>query len=385
MSVVVAAAIPIAAPVSAWGAQTSAPAAGAASTGTAPSPQQWNKLTAIAESQPSVLGLSNDAKPVLSLAADASAAQKAAVLKAIPQGADVTVKTSSLTRNKVKQIEKTAMGRKWHPDAQKYGVATSYDSATDKVTLTTDAPESDLTKLLASHPGAIEVKRERFEAQSTRWSDVTPFYGGSSITNGAGTCTSGFAVHDRTNPFKEHLLTAAHCYALYNLVWNANTSGPSVGVVQFRFKTLDTEFIGNKDYAQYIYTGGYVQSTNAHFVYGTHAPTLNTQVCVSGQTTMVHCGHPISNNTFSVVWPNMGGAGPQNNSGFVYQRGGTDPCRCNGRLTQGGDSGAPIYVPDRTDSGALIVGLHSGIIGTQMVGVKIANILNDTNSVLVTS
>ncbi|WP_330286135.1 hypothetical protein [Streptomyces sp. NBC_00576] len=385
VGVLAAAAIPLAAPVSAWAAQPSAPAAGTASTGTAPTSQQWNKLTALAESQASVLGLSNGAKPVLSLAADVSAAQKAAVLKAIPQGVDVTVRMSGLTKDKVKRIEEAATGRKWHSDAQKYGVATTYDSATGKVALTTDAPRSALTKLLASYPGAVEVKQERFEAQNTRWADVSPFFGGSSITNGGGVCTSGFAVHDRTNPFKEHLLTAAHCFPFNNQVWNGSTHGPSLGVVEHKFNSIDTEMIGGKDYDKYIYTGGYTMSTSTHFIYGYHGATLNQQVCVSGQTTLVHCGHKITNNAFSVVWPNTGGIGPQHNSGFLYERGGTNnPCYCNGTLTQGGDSGAPIYVPDSTDSGAMIVGLHSGLIGTRMVGVKISNILNDTSSTLVT-
>ncbi|MER6425985.1 hypothetical protein ABT254_45670, partial [Streptomyces sp. NPDC001137] len=255
---------------------------------------------------------------------------------------------------------------------------------TDKVSLITDAPLSDLGKLLGTYPGAIEVKQERFELQSTRFNDTSPFSGGASITNGGATCTSGFAVHNRTRASDQYMVTAAHCFPNGNVVWSGRVGGPTLGVVRFRFNDNDFELIGNGSYTHNIYTGGTHDSTATHFIYTTRTARVGVKVCVSGQTTFNHCGHKITNDRFSISSPNSA-FGISNGNGFLFARGGTNnPCYCNGQMTTHGDSGAPIYEPDTTDSGAMLVGLNHGAIGGQMIGVKVNAILNESGTALTT-
>jgi hypothetical protein len=83
-------------------------------------------------------------------------------------------------------------------------------------------------------------------------------------------------------------------------------------------------------------------------------------VCVSGQTTYNHCGHPIASTNYGFSWYDRNGHSHYNNSadGFTYNRGGTNN---NGTLTAAGDSGAPVHVPhDQYTTSA--TGSHSGLV-----------------------
>ncbi|MDX2935376.1 hypothetical protein [Streptomyces ipomoeae] len=351
----------------------------------APSQTELRQLAAVATAH-SALGVSDGARPVLSLPEGTSAAEKAKVEAAVPDGLDVTVRTSQFTQAEINGIGKKAISRDWTTDGKDYGVSASYDSARDKVIVDTDAPASQVAALKKKYAGKIEVRAARFESQATtRFNDHTPFWGGGSITNGGGKCTSGWAIKDRAT-HHEYMLTAGHCFALNNLVWAGSTSGNVMGTVTRRLNTtLDAEVIQGKDYTGRIWVGGYTASNARRWIANWGNLRLGDKVCVSGQTSLNHCGHPVSSTTVNVRWAD--GSGITNLNGFWYDRGGPTRCHCTGGLTKPGDSGAPIYqdaLPSGSE-GALVYGIHSGLItdssGTpRMVGVKASALLSAFNS-----
>ncbi|KPI28861.1 hypothetical protein OK074_6843 [Actinobacteria bacterium OK074] len=398
----------------AWASSTTAAATTATTTTTtttgttntlstaAPSQAQWNTLDKIATSH-SVLGLA-DTGSVVRLAAGTSAAEQAKVRAQLPTGTGTAVRTSKFSAGELSKIQKTVTARDWNSDADKYGVATSYDPATDKVTVYTNAPSSVTKSLTKAYPGAVDVQQSRLEAQNSRFADAQPFWGGTALigseSSGKYKCTAGFTVESRATG-AEYMTTAGHCYNNLTHVYNRRTNdtdGNWVGQVTRRNQNIDTELMyaqSNSAYAPYIFTGGNASSESNDWVYGTEAPALNTKVCVSGSVSFDHCGHPIVDTSFSICY--SGGINCiKDGKGFLYERGGTNwPAYDNGEITQGGDSGAPIFVEDHTQSAAWIVGSHSGLIWTaggnncgctkpQMVGVNVQKIVGDMGVDVVT-
>jgi hypothetical protein len=129
----------VGAPAVALAAASQSPAAPAAASAE-PSQNQWKRLDKVADTH-SALGVA-DSGTVLRLAAGTSAAETAKVRSLLPTDTGTAVRTSRFSENSLSGIQKTVMARAWHRDADKYGVATSYDATTDKVTVLTDAPAS---------------------------------------------------------------------------------------------------------------------------------------------------------------------------------------------------------------------------------------------------
>ncbi|MFJ2606151.1 hypothetical protein ACIO13_14395 [Streptomyces sp. NPDC087425] len=363
---VAAVAAPLTVSAPAWAAP--APATTTATVSSLPTQGQWKQINKIASAH-SALGVA-DSGAVVRLAADTSAAAQAKVAAQLPAGAKTVVRTSKFSESKLNQIQKTVTARDWNSDADKYGVATSYDPGTDKVVVYTNAPASVTKSLTTSYPGALDVEQSRLEAQNSRFGDAQPFWGGAALvaseSSGAYKCTAGFTVKERATG-NLYMTTAGHCYSNLTHVYNRradNSDGNWVGQVNRRNQSIDTEMIyasSSVAYGTDIYTGGTTYSESHAFVHGTEQPELGTQVCVSGSVSFNHCGHPISNTHFSICY--SGGSNCiTNGRGFLYDRGGTYPSYDNGQLTQGGDSGAPIYTEDYTQSAAWIVGSHSGLI-----------------------
>ncbi|MFD5258630.1 hypothetical protein ACFWM5_38170 [Streptomyces bobili] len=330
-----------------------------------PSQSQWNQLNQIATTHP-VLGVTGSGT-VLRLAAGTSAEEKAKVEALIPAGTPTAVRTSRFSDAELGRIQKTVTARDWNSDADKYGVATSYDAATDKVVVYTNAPGSVTKPLSEAYPGAVEVQQSRIEPQNSRFADAQPFWGGAALVgSNHGKCTAGFTVRDRVTRHL-YMTTAGHCYGNLTHVYNRrlNDSGGNwVGQVSHRDQSLDIELMqGNTSlsYGTDIFTGGSTSSESHEFVHGTEAPSLGKQVCVSGSVSLNHCGHPITDTHFSICYTGTANC-ITNGRGFLYDRGGTWPTYDNGRVTEGGDSGAPIFTSDHTGSAAWIVGSHSGLI-----------------------
>ncbi|MEV3971364.1 hypothetical protein AB0K68_24970 [Streptomyces sp. NPDC050698] len=369
-----------------------------------PTQSQWTQLNHVATTH-SVLGLA-DSGTVLRLAAGTSAQEKTRVKTQLSANTQTSVRVSQFSKDDLSKIQKTVTSRKWNSDADKYGVAASYDAKADKVTVLTDAPASVTNPLRSAYPGAVEIQPARLEPQQNRFSDVQPFWGGMALTGSNGTqafnCTAGFAVRQRATGHV-YMTTAGHCYSNLAYAFGRNQNGTFnstlVGQVTRRDRNIDTELIADVNryahpYDSYMWAGGTAGSGTAVFVHGTERPELNRRVCVSGSVTFNHCGHPISDTRFSVCY--SGGADCiKDGKGFLYERGGTNfPAFDNGNVTRPGDSGAPIYTTDDTESGAWIVGGHSGgtILGggpchcsrELMVGVNIEAIKQDMGVDVVT-
>ncbi len=349
---------------------------------------QWKQIDTVADKH-AALGVFGASDPVLALPAGTTPAQRSAAETALPAGADIDTRISQFTKDQLTKVEGKIMERKWSADAGKYGVSVQYDAQKDRILVGTDAPSSVTKPLLDAYPGRVEVRGSRLEPASNRFNDWQPFYGGAALVGGnTGLCTSGFAVKF-PNSSNSYMVTAAHCFGfwqnIYNKRWNG-TAGAEVGKVAFRFADIDTELIGDKGYSAHIYTGGTPDSESKMFVHGTQQARNGLQVCMSGARTYNHCGHPISNTSFSVCY---GGTDAciKNGQGFVAERGGTNwPRYDNGTVGIPGDSGSPFYTHDSTGSAAWIVGMMSG---TQwdccghpvaMVGVKIGPIMSVTGT-----
>ncbi|MFK0154756.1 hypothetical protein ACIQVK_22095 [Streptomyces sp. NPDC090493] len=331
-----------------------------------PDQAQWRHLDSASRSL-HALGVfgGNASDLVLTLPAGTSAGEQAKAEADIPEGMKVAVKTSKFTKNEVDSIQKVVIGAKWNRGAAKYSVGSTYDGTEDKVIVNTDAPASVTASLKRAYGDKIEVRRSRFEQQYNRFNDAEPFFGGGSIhTDSWGNCTAGWHVrmtNPETSQTADFLTTAGHCYTLHELVKNAN--GNWAGWVK-RFGEFDAEgFVGYR-YGSSIWTGGISGSTAASKAVGLSGMYNGLKVCVSGQTSFNHCGHPITATQYAFTWTDHNGHTHHTNAsdGFTYARGGTNaPDYNNGTVTQGGDSGAPVYVP-YTNGSALATGSHSGLL-----------------------
>lgn len=352
---------PLSVSAPAWA--SSAPATPAAAAAAKPTQAQWNQLGKI-ERNSAVLGVA-DTGQVLRLSADASAATKSKIEAQLSANTATTVRTSRFTQSEVNRLREAVTGRKWNPDADKYSVAAGYDAATDKLKVLTDAPASATNSLRSAYPGAVEIEQARLEPEANRFWDAQPFWAGTALIGGVGggnsaICTAGFGVRDRTTGHV-YMTTAAHCYPNLTHVYNRRTDGSFgnwVGQVTRRQGDIDTELMAtdtSNPYDSFMFTGDSLTSASSMFVHGVEWPSEGLQVCVSGSVSLNHCGHPITQEGYSISYG--GGIGINNGKGFLYDQG-------SGRLTQGGDSGGPIYTSDQTDSAAFIVGGHSGLVYT---------------------
>lgn len=339
----------------------------------------------------SALGVA-DSGAVLSLPASTSATDLAEVEGQLPAGTHTAVRISRFSKGELDQIQNAVMERKWNSEADKYGVSASYDPELDKVVLATDAPASVTDSLRSTYPGAVEVAQARLEPQVGRFFDAQAFFGGLALTNGAGGCTAGFAVKDRLTG-NRYMTTANHCYSNMTHVYNRRVDGSNgawAGQVNRRSWMIDTELLyagSGSTYGSGLWIGGDSTSRAAAFVHGTEQPALGRKVCVSGSVSFNHCGHKISQLNFNICYSD--GSCIKDGKGFVYDEGGTNwPNFDNGKITMGGDSGAPIYSRDDTESAAWIVGGHSGIqwrndngpchcAKPHMIGVSVGAITHD--------
>lgn len=355
-------AVSLASPTPSWAADE--PAAAAAKK---PSQAQWEELDKVAKKHSAfgVFGVTSDSGPVLTLPAGASADEKVKVVAEVPDGIQVTVKTSKFTKNEVDKIQKGIGEAKWHKDAKKYGLGAFYDGEKDTVVVNTDAPESIREALKNSYGDKIQVVQSRFEQQATRFDDYERFYGGASIHNNHGTCTAGWkirAVNPDNGQSADMLTTAGHCFLNNELVQNSGSNRWMGWVKRFggTYGGGDLEAFVGYQYSNHIYTGGYYSSTSNMQTGSLSGMYTGLHVCVSGQTTYNHCGHPIASTNYGFSWYDRNGHSHYNNSadGFTYNRGGTNN---NGTLTAAGDSGAPVHVPhDQYTTSA--TGSHSGLV-----------------------
>ena len=258
-------------------------------------------------------------------------------------GAAARIEERDIAKAAVDKFQAEVAGRSFHGDATKYSYASYFDVTTGKLVLDTDAPASVTETLSAEFAGAIEIRAGGVTEDFSRRADTSPFWGGSSVKSGGGTCTTGFTVQRSTGT--RYLVTAGHCYAVGSNVLTSD-GNLSVGTVVQRapIATRDSELIGGKSYGRSIFTGG-TNSTTSKIVEQASDPVVNfVGYCRSGQTTGEHCGQKV----ISVTANFCPVSGCKTNT-IAYNTGGA---------SAGGDSGAPFYIPNGANVQAR--GIHVG-------------------------
>ncbi|MEU5041816.1 hypothetical protein [Streptomyces griseorubiginosus] len=363
------------------------PSASSGANAAQPSQAQWQQLDKVATAH-SALGVYGLTDTVLMLPAGTPAAEKARVAAEIPAGMKVAVRISKFTKAEKDQLVKSVSSGKWNKTGEQLGLAAAYDGQKDKVQVAVEGPRSAADVLQKRYAGKVEAGPGRMTPEWGRYADSSPFWGGGSIKAvGGGTCTAGYAVWDNAEN-KPKMVTAGHCAPLW--VQYKSADDKDFGYVERRDKKLDAELITSKQYNGTIWTGGTAQSDSRLKVVNWSGWTfLGRQLCVSGQTTFNHCGHPVSQNGVAINYQAFGENNTINSdAAYMMDRGGTDPCHCNGNFTAPGDSGAPVYELGWADytpnnQAAVIMGHHHGKIWfggyDRMVNVKPGQVLSNWN------
>jgi trypsin len=196
---------------------------------------------------------------------------------------------------------------------------------------------------------------------ASRISDHAPWHGGDFISDGRVDCTSGLGMHNPAG--QQFMVTAAHCFAQGNDVYNAAVSigfginlASHLGSVYAR----DTRSAGNDaeliptSASSYMWVSGTSTTTAVSLDPAYDWVGQGTPVCLNGAFEGVHC----SGTTGTEGCINLISTYPTR---FVCNEvavSGTD-----NQMVGSGDSGGPVYIKD-VDSHDYIVGIFSASNGT---------------------
>ncbi len=348
-----------------------------------PSQAQWQQLDRVARSN-KALGVYGLTDTVLMLPAGTSAAKKAQVQSEIPAGMKVAVKISEFTKSTVDNLQKEVMKGKWTSNPSRYAIVAAYDGQKDKLVTSLEAPKSVGYALERKYGDAVEAQPGRVTPEATRFTDVSPFWGGGSIQSGTGTCTAGWAIKNKASG-KHYMVTTSHCAPLNTNFYTQQ--GKFFGAVTKLDNSLDAEALSGKDYGARLFSGGTQDSSSALYVdTWTGWTYLGRKTCVSGRTTYNHCGHPVSLNSMSISYDFFGvKKSIRSTAVFLTDRGGNS-C-CPGKFTAPGDSGAPVYVDPTHNGGVNMVGIHHGKVfwnfADRMANIHASDILSSFNSEMI--
>ena len=126
-------------------------------------------------------------------------------------GAKARVERRAIAKATVDTIQDRVSKRAWSPAAKHYNYASWLDLKTGKMVLKTNAPASVTAPLTKDYPGVIDRQVDTIRDSFSRFADIPPFWGGSSIKSGGSVCSSGFVVQKGGQRF---LTTAGHCFPL---------------------------------------------------------------------------------------------------------------------------------------------------------------------------
>lgn len=259
---------------------------------------------------------------------------------------------ATMTRAVQARLEQQFVNRSYHPEANKYSMATYFDLKSGKQVLVTNAPPHVTEQLEKKYPNQIDLQFGAIVSDATRQADRDPFSGASGIfaTKG-GYCTAGWKVKQGTKP---GLLAPGHCRASHSgPYWHFSSwdNLHGMGTMQSRSLNPDVGLIWWSDsaedhYRPYIYTGSPNGSTTIGVVGGRN-PNLNQAIYYrSGAVTGQIAGITITSLTATYVDE----AGGTHTDAMAY----TSPTNA-----QGGDSGAPIFVPSTSGSSVHVRGFHT--------------------------
>ena len=255
-------------------------------------------------------------------------------------GAKARVERRGIAKATVDTIQDRVSKRAWSPAAKHYNYASWLDLKTGKMVLKTNAPASVTAPLTKDYPGVIDRQVDTIRDTFSRFADIPPFWGGSSIKSGGSLCSSGFVVQKGGQRF---LTTAGHCFPLGANVLTAG-GNLSVGTVVQKgpLQSSDMALIGGKSYGSAIFVGAANSSAGKH-VSGAGDPVVGfTQYCRSGHATGEQCGQTVQS-VNALVCTQTGCKGPL----ISY----------TGSLSQPGDSGAPFYAYSVNGANVFIRGM----------------------------
>jgi hypothetical protein len=242
-----------------------------------------------------------------------------------PVADEIRIEESTLSAATVAEFAEAVEGRTFHPDAADYSYGSYVDVTTDAIVLGTDAPADVIAPLVESYGDAVEVRSG--ESGRLRQSDPEPHWGGASITDGGGVCTSGFT--GQTGGVRV-MVTAGHCSVPGGQIFSTG-GGQFWGTFgqHVNFPDPDLAIIVGTTYQGAIYLGG-VNSTSGAAVSSFADPVMGfNNYCWSGQTSGEVCGNTVVSFAGTLC----------------------DPAGCtfnltvsNGPLVQPGDSGSPWFV-----------------------------------------
>lgn len=259
------------------------------------------------------------------------------------------LQNASLSRATRARLEQELIKRSYHPEASKYSLATYFDLKSGKQLIITDAPRQVTDGLQKRYPKQIELRFGAIVSDATRQADRQRFSGAAGIKAvDGGYCTSAWKVKVGT---VAGVLAPGHCWGPggpyhHFDTWDAvgygamtsRTINPDVGLIWWS-ETSDV-------YRPYIYTGSANSATTAGVV-GGRDPNLNQAIYYrSGAVTGQVSGITIT--SLNATYVDQSGATHTNALAYTSSTG-----------SQGGDSGAPIYVPSTTGTTIHVRGFHT--------------------------
>lgn len=257
-----------------------------------------------------------------------------------------------MTRAAQARLEQQLVNRSYHPDAGKYSMATYFDLKSGKQVLVTNAPRHVTEQLEKSYPNQIDLQFGAIVSDASRHADIDPFYGAAGIlASQGGYCTSAWKVKQGTVP---GVLAPGHCRASHSgPYWHFNTwdNGIGYGTMTSRSLNPDVALIwwsdsGEDHYLPYIYTGA-PNSSTGNGVVGGKDPVLNNPIYYrTGAVT----GEIASISVTSLTATYVDQSGVTHTDAMAY----TSPTG-----SQGGDSGAPIFVRSTTGTTVHVRGFHT--------------------------
>jgi CRISPR/Cas system-associated protein endoribonuclease Cas2 len=197
-------------------------------------------------------------------------------------------------------------------------------------------------------PETVPEATRAIPDSASRDADSPSWNAGGFISNGSGDCTSGIPTHNRAG--QQFLMTAAHCFALGDSVFNRSVTIPlgtrTVAARDLRDRAYDAELISAPS-SDLTFTGATSTTAKAAFT-GSGSPVVGARVCSSGAFEGERCLTVISVN--SCLPNSITGLGRTLCAENYYYSATTQS------IGQG-DSGGPVYAYD--SRGVTALGLHN--------------------------
>ncbi len=255
--------------------------------------------------------------------------------------AGLTLKTAGATVEEITAVWDAVSSRKWvaEPDA-KISLGMSVEDG--QVVVDLDERASDKSRAnLAALSKLVRIVDIAPMRRSSRYSDDPPHYGGASISSSGATCTAGFTVKGKTTG-TYYSVTAGHCGSNGDTFDSGSFYyGEMAG--NSGFPEFDMARLKGSTYAGRLWTVGQ-DNFDTRVVTGANDGEVGTTVCQSGQTTSSVCGITIQKLDYKFC-DTDGTCTPHTGRGTK-----------SGDICHHGDSGAPVYVRNTSESRASIRG-----------------------------